>query len=1157
MALSSSIPSMTAPVTGSKAAGLLSLNQRVVIAKKLGYTGREDERSVAAFYATLPGASDLVAKLGKKAQEMKSLNAGGSVSGYSKGNLVRKEYSNTDGFKFSPNFNIESGNTTDGSQVVGTMSDGRSLRKIGDEYKILSADGNRWEGAFANLEEAAIASGYTKPKYLAENVRTLSNGVKLYTFEGRTYNGAEWSNLNSNPAADIEAINTQKDVKYVKQYKLNSAGQVEMKAIVEGSEEINDPNTGLPYVKVEEIPQAEAVQTVREDKPYTGAFRVADGFDVSTGELKEGNTYGYTSDGGTLSKKSEYDPANPNTPKVTYSIIDAQNNPVKSFDNLEDARSYADPSYTKPVAVDTPVISSAANTAAASTAATPVDTATAATTNTTAANASTGENLGLGVAQAKTDDGSITTGVSSGTGGGGSQGNSNNSSTGNTSSMATTTPGTSDPEDIYGGTIAAPVTSNLVEQPDQVVSSTPVTADTVAETNIAKVGTSDKIADADKLTANTYTAGTSIGDVTESLEDVTAVKGEVSEDAKVKAVTGELSEDAKAKGVKFDQDKIVEVKAGTREVGPEELAVAAGQDEVAVKTQVAQADTPEKIKAAQAEVKANEIAKAAEIKESDMASATAIASGGLSDDATAVAAKLAKFTVADETLAEFVKGSIEAEDTVQGQLAMLMKDFDDGTPVWAAGAMRAANAAMAARGLGSSSMAGAAIVQAAMESAIPIASQDAQTFANMNMTNVNNRQKVALTNAAAQQGVQISNFNAEQQTALQNSQNAFSLQSQDLSNVQAVLLANAQIKASLQGQNLSNRQQANLAEAARYAEVSNLNLNNRQQALLQDSANSVQVDLANLSARQQAYVANAQLEAALQGKKIDNRQQTAINNSARYAEANNLTFTAAQQAQIHNSKLMESIGLAELSSEQAAVLQNAASVATMDLANLNNLQQAAVQNAKAFLQMDLANLNNEQTTMIFKAQAIQQSLLQDVAQENAAKQFNASSQNQTDQFMADLKANIDKYNLGQSNDLKKYDAGSINATRQFNTTQNNSFKQFNTSNSLLIAQANAAWRQSMATTNNATANEKAMFVAKEKNSLTVAALDEIWQRSRDEIDYIFSAYESDQDRTMQIVLAKMLEDATINAATFKAELDADATIISWGLDWLEEQIKKV
>jgi len=1005
MALSSSIPSMTAPVTGSKAAGLLSLNQRVVIAKKLGYTGREDERSVAAFYATLPGASDLVAKLGKKAQEMKSLNAGGVVSsGYEAGGLVTYTFTYPNG------------------------------------YNTIQATG-------ATIDEA------------------------------KTKAASQYRSSEQHRAKGGEPINF-----------INSLTVTEK------------PANAQAYI-LADLPVPVGATMLNVDRRTKSILK----------------SKGYTVEGGVIAT----------APVVQDTFVPQEQTQTAVTPS-------ADPDPRNEISA-----------AAAST---------AATTNTTAANASTGENLGLGVAQAKTGDGSITTGASSGTSTY-SQGNSNTLSTGNETSMAATTSGTSDPEDIYGGTIAAPVATNLVEQPDQVLSSTPVTADTVAETNIAKVGTSEKIADADKLTASTYTAGTSIGGVTEALKDVTAVKGEVSEDAKVKAVTGELSEDAKAKGVKFDQDKIDKVEAGTREVDDKELAVAAGQDEVAVKTQVAQADTPEKIKAAQAEVKANEIAKAAEIKESDMASATAIASGGLSDDATAVAAKLAKFTVADETLAEFVKGSIEAEDTVQGQLAMLMKDFDDGTPVWAAGAMRAANAAMAARGLGSSSMAGAAIVQAAMESAIPIASQDAQTFANMNMTNVNNRQKVALTNAAAQQGVQISNFNAEQQTALQNSQNAFSLQSQDLSNVQAVLLANAQIKASLQGQNLSNRQQANLAEAARYAEVSNLNLNNRQQALLQDSANSVQVDLANLSARQQAYVANAQLEAALQGKKIDNRQQTAINNSARYAEANNLTFTAAQQAQIHNSKLMESIGLAELSSEQAAVLQNAASVATMDLANLNNLQQAAVQNAKAFLQIDLANLNNEQTTMIFKAQAIQQSLLQDVAQENAAKQFNASSQNQTDQFMADLKANIDKYNLGQSNDLKKYDAGSINATRQFNTTQNNSFKQFNTSNSLLVAQANAAWRQSMATTNNETANENARFVAKEKNLLTVAALDEIWQRSRDEIDYIFSAYESDQDRTMQIVLAKMLEDATINAATFKAELDADATIISWGLDWLEEKIK--
>jgi hypothetical protein len=34
----------------------------------------------------------------------------------------------------------------------------------------------------------------------------------------------------------------------------------------------------------------------------------------------------------------------------------------------------------------------------------------------------------------------------------------------------------------------------------------------------------------------------------------------------------------------------------------------------------------------------------------------------------------------------------------------------------------------------------------------------------------------------------------------------------------------------------------------------------------------------------------------------------------------------------------------------------------------------------------------------------------------------------------------------------------------------------------------------------------------------------------------------------------MLENSEINAAEFKAELEADATLISWGLDWLETKL---
>ena len=77
-----------------------------------------------------------------------------------------------------------------------------------------------------------------------------------------------------------------------------------------------------------------------------------------------------------------------------------------------------------------------------------------------------------------------------------------------------------------------------------------------------------------------------------------------------------------------------------------------------------------------------------------------------------------------------------------------MTSFDEGkTPAWAAGAMRNVTAQMAARGIGSSSMAGQALIQAALESSLPIATADAQTFATFEMTNLNNSQQRAMLSA--------------------------------------------------------------------------------------------------------------------------------------------------------------------------------------------------------------------------------------------------------------------------------------------------------------------------------------------------------------------------------------------------------------------------
>jgi hypothetical protein len=83
--------------------------------------------------------------------------------------------------------------------------------------------------------------------------------------------------------------------------------------------------------------------------------------------------------------------------------------------------------------------------------------------------------------------------------------------------------------------------------------------------------------------------------------------------------------------------------------------------------------------------------------------------------------------------------------TVQGQLNNLMMQFQGGaTPPWASGAMLNVSSQMAARGLGASSLAGQALVQAAMESALPIAQADAQVQAQFEGQNLSNRQQRAM-----------------------------------------------------------------------------------------------------------------------------------------------------------------------------------------------------------------------------------------------------------------------------------------------------------------------------------------------------------------------------------------------------------------------------
>jgi hypothetical protein len=196
----------------------------------------------------------------------------------------------------------------------------------------------------------------------------------------------------------------------------------------------------------------------------------------------------------------------------------------------------------------------------------------------------------------------------------------------------------------------------------------------------------------------------------------------------------------------------------------------------------------------------------------------------------------------------------------------------------------------------------------------------------------------------------------------------------------------------------------------------------------------------------------------------------------------------------------------------------------------------ASQDASTTAQFEMQNLNNQQQTAIFKTQQLVAGMFTDQAAENASKQFNAASKNQVDQFFAGLQESVSRFNADQINGIAQFNAGQENAVEQFNSSLKAQRDQFNSQNSLIVAQANAQWRQNIATVNTAAQNEANMADAKNANALTQAAMDQIWQRERDLMAFAFQASESQLERDNNLLLADKQIQANKDATN--AQLDA-------------------
>ena len=236
---------------------------------------------------------------------------------------------------------------------------------------------------------------------------------------------------------------------------------------------------------------------------------------------------------------------------------------------------------------------------------------------------------------------------------------------------------------------------------------------------------------------------------------------------------------------------------------------------------------------------------------------------------------------------------VDTQSTVQGQLASLTAQFDGGEiPSWAAPSIRLAEQRLAARGMGASTMAGEAILNAAMEAATPIAAADAQTFAAFQQANLNNRQQAEVLNSQQTLQLDIQNLNNEQQTRVFNSQQRV----QALFNDQSAVNSSKQFNASSEQQNDQffaglfnetskfNAQQQNAIAQFNAGQTNtmaqfNANLENQREQF--NTKNSILIDQSNAVWRRQINTQNTALQNAANQMNVMNRfnmSQTALNN---------------------------------------------------------------------------------------------------------------------------------------------------------------------------------------------------------------------------------------------------------------------------------------
>ena len=283
--------------------------------------------------------------------------------------------------------------------------------------------------------------------------------------------------------------------------------------------------------------------------------------------------------------------------------------------------------------------------------------------------------------------------------------------------------------------------------------------------------------------------------------------------------------------------------------------------------------------------------------------------------------------------------ALPQEALVSTQMENLLAGMEDGeTPAWARPALDAVERKLAARGMSRSSVGRDALFNAIIQSALPIASANAQ----------------ALQERAAQ------NLNNEQQANLEQSRQIAGLRLQNLANRQTAASQTAQMAQQIKVQQGEFRQQAQILTAQQQQQSSMATAEFAQQKAQQESAQRQQAAVQNLNAEQQMELANLQAMNAAGEQNLNAEQQARLTN---YQATINRTM---RQAELEQDMTKTNLGaelqveLKNLSEMNIASRDSMSSKNQERLTNLQTLVDFKKTNAQLAQQMDIANLSNEQ-----------------------------------------------------------------------------------------------------------------------------------------------------------------------------------------------------